>query len=651
MSIKKTIGGERLGSGNKMQVEMHGFERSTQNLSYLWRSTMSAGTLVPFLVEVALPGDTFDIDLNAEILTHPTIGPLFGSEKVQLDVFLAPMRLYNAAMHNNMLGIGMKMNTVFLPQVEMKATSVTGAEDVDNAQINPSCVLAYLGLRGVGIPDSGAPDNLRRFNGVPYLMYWDVYKNYYANKAEGIGAFISCNIQPVENTVTSITKGGTTLPVAGGTETNIAIFPGENLIINYTGAQPKVDQIYVNTSRGVFQISQLGNPVSGGVGQLSVSFNSSVTGIVLNSWRYRLPTDTIVVSPFVETFDLDNIDTMRTRILQAPMNAPFIVNDLAVGEFTPYDYVFTEAVNQAGMNFAQASQEGLAIKTYQSDLFNNWIDTEFIDGPSGIAELTKVDTTDGGFTVDTLLMARKVYDMLNRVALSGGTYDDWLDVQYGTERVMRATTPMYMGGLSKELVFQEVVSNAGGGEGQPLGTLAGKGVMSKKHKGGHITIKVDEPSYIMGIISLTPRIDYSQGNRWDMHLKTMDDLHKPMLDQIGFQDLICEGMAWWSTKQANNGEWQQKSAGKQPAWINYMTNYNRVYGNFAIESNEMFMTFNRRYEWDGSGDIADLTSYIDPTKFNFIFAETALDAQNYWAQVSVDMTARRKMSAKQMPNL
>ena len=70
---------------------------------------------------------------------------------------------------------------------------------------------------------------------------------------------------------------------------------------------------------------------------------------------------------------------------------------------------------------------------------------------------------------------------------------------------------------------------------------------SGKHKGGHVTVKVDEPSYIIGIISLTPRIDYSQGNKWDTSLKTMDDLHKPALDEIGFQELITEQMAWWST--------------------------------------------------------------------------------------------------------
>ena len=72
--------------------------------------------------------------------------------------------------------------------------------------------------------------------------------------------------------------------------------------------------------------------------------------------------------------------------------------------------------------------------------------------------------------------------------------------------------------------------------------------------------------------------------------------------------------------------------------------------NFAIPNNEMFMTLNRRYEMF-NGEIKDLTTYIDPSKYNFIFAETKIDAQNFWMQIGVNLEARRKMSAKIMPNL
>ena len=64
MSMNKAIGGERLGSGNKMNVSLHNFERSSHDLSEVFRSSMNVGTLVPFLNKVALPGDTWDINLN-----------------------------------------------------------------------------------------------------------------------------------------------------------------------------------------------------------------------------------------------------------------------------------------------------------------------------------------------------------------------------------------------------------------------------------------------------------------------------------------------------------------------------------------------------------------------------------------------------------
>ena len=84
--MQKTLGGDRLGSGKKQKVFLNHFERSTHDLGFIFRTTMSAGTLVPFMSILALPGDTFDIDLECDVKTHPTTGPLFGSFKVQLDI-------------------------------------------------------------------------------------------------------------------------------------------------------------------------------------------------------------------------------------------------------------------------------------------------------------------------------------------------------------------------------------------------------------------------------------------------------------------------------------------------------------------------------------------------------------------------------------
>ena len=209
---------------------------------------------------------------------------------------------------------------------------------------------------------------------------------------------------------------------------------------------------------------------------------------------------------------------------------------------------------------------------------------------------------------------------------------------------MHTETPMYEGGLSTEIEFQEVVSNSASGD-EPLGTLAGRGINTQK-KGGQPHIKVHEPCYIIGIASITPRVDYCQGNDFDMTLTTLNDLHKPALDGIGYQDLLTSQATGWANSKA--------ASGKTVAWLNYMTNYNKTYGTFAENGNEAFMVLNRIFEpknGDFNQDEIDNTSYIDPSKYNYIFAETAPESQNFWTQIGFGIEARRVMSAKQIPNL
>lgn len=130
----------------------------------------------------------------------------------------------------------------------------------------------------------------------------------------------------------------------------------------------------------------------------------------------------------------------------------------------------------------------------------------------------------------------------------------------------------------------------------------------------------------------------------------MDDFHKPALDAIGFQDLITEQMVATTTLIEDDIP-IMSSVGKVPAWINYMTAYDQNYGNFATGQSEQYMVFDRRYDIENEGQISDLTTYIDPRKFNYVFADTRLDSQNFWVHIGKGITARRKMSAKIIPNL
>ena len=44
----------------------------------------------------------------------------------------------------------------------------------------------------------------------------------------------------------------------------------------------------------------------------------------------------------------------------------------------------------------------LCLKTYNSDLLQNWVNTEWIDGVTGINEISAVDVADGKLTMDAL---------------------------------------------------------------------------------------------------------------------------------------------------------------------------------------------------------------------------------------------------------
>ena len=63
---------------------------------------------------------------------------------------------------------------------------------------------------------------------------------------------------------------------------------------------------------------------------------------------------------------------------------------------------------------------GLCLKTHQSDLFNNWVNKDWVDGDNGINAVTDVDVSDGKLNLDALNLAQKVYNMLNRIAISVG---------------------------------------------------------------------------------------------------------------------------------------------------------------------------------------------------------------------------------------
>lgn len=680
--MKVSIGKNTLGGGKKMMARFNNYNRSTHDKSFVCRTSMAPGVLTPTMKELLLPGDTYPIQTRCHILTHPTIGPLFGSFKQQNDFFFCPIRLYNAMLHNNALNIGLNMKQVKLPTIQFEkgnwdiSQTLKGSNESLRNEVHPSSLPAYLGVKSLTRREN--ENNICTIpNAVPFLAYYDIFKNYYANKQEekfyaiaGAQKIRHANNVTSYNSFyfTSFEKFGNswmnTSFIINNPNTNPTQIPQNNVpgLIIRDNDIIDLNQVYLTDSITILPVEGTLSKIdlnAKSIGQLigegileeikKLPTKNNERYFIFKPWENETETRISVSIPNVinmasigaqyNSYFLEEIDQMRETILQKGK-----VQYNAYDENTFIQDIFKSQIDFTGDTSTEVPNSiypmtGLLLKTYQSDINTNWVNTEWIDGETGINAITAIDTSSGSFTLDTLNLAKKVYTMLNRIAISDGSYNAWIQTVYTSGGLNHIETPLYLGGSSLEIEFQEVINNSGT-EDQPLGTLAGRGVATS-HKGGNIVFKADEPGYILCISSITPRVDYFQGNEWDMYLESIDDLHKPQLDGIGFQDRLYEFV---------NGSCplheRSLSIGKQPAWIEYMTNVNKTYGNFALIENEGWMCLNRIF-----GDIDTYTTYVFPHLYNNIFADTSITSQNFWVQIAFNMKPRRVMSAKVIPNI
>lgn len=680
--MKKTLGGDRIRSESKMEVYLPNFGRSSHNIGKIIRTSQACGTIVPYWCQIGMDGTTFYIDITTKVKTLPTTGPVFGSFKHQIDVFVIPIRLYIAALHNNALGVGLNMSKVLLPQFQVYTANTSIYEDdVNRGQVNPSSLISYLGIKGFGY--SRVNQYLRRFPAIFNLAYWDIFKNYYANKQEE-NAYVITGIDHIwkkisvgdgvkwikswtENKSQAYKMAPTAdKPVYIMIEFEEKVSPEEvgeiQFMTNIPDSSQKLNEL---TKLGDSYVFERTDPEALGIREPSRPREATKVFVykVKKTIQIAYNLDTTGENPItmpnnqkikLTQFPLKNIDDERTSILAAPSTSVYTVSDTklpygaATGTLDLPNYDRTKTYHSSNAWFSQA---GLAVKTYLSDRFNNWLNTDWIDGTTGgINAITAVNVSDGKLTMDALILQKKIFNMLNRVAITDGTYQAWREATYGVRSTTLPESPIFCGGMQSEIAFDEIVSNSATEE-EPLGTLAGRGIATMYKSGRGLKIKCTEPSMIMALGSITPRVDYSQGNKWWTRLQNMDDFHKPTLDAIGFQELIAEEAAAWSTETTEDYKHTYQSLGKQPSWIEYTTDVNETYGEFAAGMPLAFMCLNRVYEQGINRTISNASTYIDPTIYNNIFAESRLSSQNFWVQVAFDVTARRVMSAKQIPNL
>lgn len=152
------------------------------------------------------------------------------------------------------------------------------------------------------------------------------------------------------------------------------------------------------------------------LGQLTS--NASTNTITLNNVTAN-PYATILqffttkeTAKFIKTklgqYDLKILDQIRDVVLHKKGNETLVLEATNVGVnnngSTELETFFNELIVSQSNKLG-----GMLLKTYDSDIFNNWIQTDWIDGAGGISEITSIDinATHGKLTMDALNLQQK----------------------------------------------------------------------------------------------------------------------------------------------------------------------------------------------------------------------------------------------------
>ena len=98
---------------------------------------------------------------------------------------------------------------------------------------------------------------------------------------------------------------------------------------------------------------------------------------------YRNSLNTILSEQKLET-----LDKIRDEILKQPGNTALEMTETKAKDVNSlFNAIRTAAANKLG---------GLVLKTYDSDIFNNWVKTDWVDGENGISKVTALKPDEDG---------------------------------------------------------------------------------------------------------------------------------------------------------------------------------------------------------------------------------------------------------------
>lgn len=326
--------------------------------------------------------------------------------------------------------------------------------------------------------------------------------------------------------------------------------------------------------------------------------------------------------------------------------------------------------------------QGLCFRTYRMDLLRG-----ILNSSVGSYRST-IDVSGDQISYDTILEAGKLFDLIQRIDVTGGRFSDWMWTRWHVKPYNDIHRPIYLGSVSESFGNVDVLAQSAGtqynengevisssGAGQQTGFAVGR----INRPGEVFRLRSNQYGTFMIIMSMVPLVRYSQGFDLNMLKTTFADIYDPAFSQIGYQDVSryeLSALPRLYGFPANDDQLDslnfynntvRETVAKRIAWSEYMGMLDRSVGSFAQGASLDYWAFNRVYtdnvfvpanstvSEDAASVLApygqfDMSSYVLPDVWNNLFAVKNFTQENFRFRVSFDILAKRPIGNRVLPH-
>lgn len=207
--------------------------------------------------------------------------------------------------------------------------------------------------------------------------------------------------------------------------------------------------------------------------------------------------------------------------------------------------------------------------------------------------------------------------------------------------------PVYLGGGKGAIMVTPTEQTSETTETSPLGNLAGRGTSALSTR--HIRKTFTQHGWVMTLMSIMPKAEYSQGLPKKYQRKTRWDYALPVLDQMGddyirMSELYMQGS---NAVDSNGNLLDDKEFGYKPRNEEYRTEFSTVHGEMRKGGSETYMTGGRLFE--NAPELNEEFIQADPTTRVFAVEDESVD--HYDFEILHELRMLRPLSMYGDPSL